>query len=109
MAPNRLPWSVSATAGMPSCAARSKSGSSLIAPSRSEYWLCRWRWTKGVAGKPLLPLDGSGGLGGDVVDDPVDALHLVDDPARDRGQHLRGDARPIGGHGVHRGDAAHSH
>ena len=32
----------------------------------------------------LLPLDRAGRLGGDVVDDAVDALHLVDDPARDR-------------------------
>ena len=31
----------------PSARACWKSGSILIAPSRSEYWLCRWRWTKG--------------------------------------------------------------
>ena len=29
----------------------------------------------------LFPLDGCGGFGGDIVDDPVDVLHLADDAA----------------------------
>src|SRR5713101_2077112 len=37
-----------------------------------------------------LPLDGARGLGGDVVDDAVDALDLVDDPARDLAQQVVG-------------------
>src|SRR5229473_7491498 len=47
-----------------------------------------------------LPLDGARGLGGDVVDDAVDALDLVDDPARDPAQQVVGQPRPVGGHGI---------
>src|SRR5262245_48441805 len=36
-----------ATAGMPSAFARSISGPSLMAPSRSEYWVWRWRCVNG--------------------------------------------------------------
>ena len=42
-APNMLPWSVTATAGMPSSATRLQSSGSRFAPSRREYWLWRWR------------------------------------------------------------------
>src|ERR1700687_5905211 len=48
----------------------------------------------------LLPLDGAGRLACDVEDDPVDALDLVDDAVTNARQHLVGNARPIGGHGV---------
>src|SRR3990170_1968818 len=106
-APKRLPWSVSPTAGMPSSRARWKSGSILIAPSRSEYWLCRWRWTKGRGLTRLLPFDRRRRLRRDVVDHPVDALHLVDDPVREDRQHLGGHAGPVGRHRVLGSDAAH--
>src|SRR6202035_3679498 len=46
MAPNRLPWSVSASAGMPAAAAAAMTSSSRLAPSKRLYWLWRWRWTK---------------------------------------------------------------
>ena len=36
----------------------------------------------------LLPLDGSGGLGGQVIEDAVDALDLGDDTAGDMVQQL---------------------
>src|SRR5262245_3339125 len=93
---------------MPSSFARAKRGSILMAPSRSEYWLWRCRWTKG-RGTALLPLDRGRGLRRDVVDHPVDALHLVADPARDLGEDLRGHPGPVGRHGILRGDAAHGH
>ena len=57
----------------------------------------------------LLPLDCRWGLGGDVVDDAVDAAHLVDDPARDRRQRLVGEPSPVRRHrvdGVHAADGA---
>src|SRR5215212_409452 len=48
MAPNMLPWSVRATAGMPMDTAVPITSSRRLAPSRRLYWLCRWRWTKSV-------------------------------------------------------------
>lgn len=56
-----------------------------------------------------LPLDGGGRLRGDVVDDAVDAAHLVDDAVRHRRQRLVGEMRPVRRHrvdGVHRADRA---
>src|SRR5919106_1479388 len=47
-----------------------------------------------------LPLDGSGWLAGDVVGDPVDPGHFVDDPRRDALEHLGRQAGPVGGHRV---------
>ncbi|MNC93140.1 hypothetical protein D3C83_97000 [compost metagenome] len=41
-----LPWSVIATAGMPSAFARSTSSGIEIAPSRIEYCVCRCRCAK---------------------------------------------------------------
>ena len=41
-------------------------------------------------GNPLLPLDGCGRFGGDVVDYAVDPLDLVDDVVRHVGQELVG-------------------
>src|ERR1700693_1597388 len=41
-----LPWSVTATAGISSSRIRRHSSPSLLAPSRSEYCVWRWRWTK---------------------------------------------------------------
>ena len=52
----------------------------------------------------LFPFDGRGGLAGNVVDDAVDALYLVDDAGADFVQHVVGDAGPVGGHKVRRGD-----
>ena len=48
-APNMLPWSVMASAFMPSCAACSTSSSTWHAPSSRLYSVCRWRWTNSVA------------------------------------------------------------
>src|SRR3954464_9438836 len=49
-APARLPWSVSATAGISNSAARSASRGMRHAPSRIEYSEWTWRWTKGASG-----------------------------------------------------------
>ena len=87
--------------------ARSKSGLCLMAPSRSEYWVWRCRWTKGF-GTGYSHSIVAGRLRRDVVDHAVDALHLVDDAARDAAQHLVGDVSEVGRHGVHRGHAAHA-
>src|SRR5829696_2171130 len=57
----------------------------------------------GDAGR-LLPLDRAGRLGRDVVGHPVDARDLVDDAARQRLEHVVGQAGPVGGHGVLAGD-----
>src|SRR3954452_14438626 len=46
MAPNMLPWSVSAMAGMPASLATAMTSSRRFAPSSRLYWLWRWRWTK---------------------------------------------------------------
>ena len=48
----------------------------------------------------LFPLDGSRGLGRDVVDDPVHAVDLVDDAVRDAREERVGQANPVGGHAV---------
>ncbi len=54
--PNRLARSVSASAGMPSAAARSMAASRRVRPSVIEYSLCRRRWTKAGAGMArILP------------------------------------------------------
>ena len=49
-----------------------------------------------------FPLHRCGGLAGDVVDNSVDALDLVDDAAADLVEQLVGDAGPVGGHEVDR-------
>ena len=54
--------------------------------------------------KNSLPLYCGGGLGRDVVADAVDALDLVDDAGGNAVQHVVGDAGPVGGHEVRRGD-----
>ena len=57
----------------------------------------------------LLPLDGPGRLGGDVVDHAIDAADLADDSAGDGAQHVVGQRSPVGGHAVFaldRADAA---
>src|SRR5262245_42474949 len=132
MAPKRFPWSVSAMAGKPSPLAASTSLSSWAAPSRRLYSEWTWRWTKSPrradlpaslreapityplaspdgCGSPtseLLPLDGARRLGGDVEHDSVDALHLVDDAARDSRQQVVGQAGPVRRHRVLAGDGA---
>src|SRR5688572_10094309 len=49
---NRLPWSVSATAGMPAPATASMSRGTRTMPSTSEYSVCSRKWTN--AGQPAL-------------------------------------------------------
>lgn len=49
---------------------------------------------------PLFPLDRRGGLARDVVADAVGAGDLGDDAAGDPRQHVVGQLRPVGGHGV---------
>src|SRR5207237_2104467 len=49
-APASEPWSVSATAGISSSAARSASRGMRHAPSRIEYSEWTWRWTNGASG-----------------------------------------------------------
>src|SRR6266568_3057920 len=53
--PAREPWSVSATAGIWSSAARAARAGMRHAPSRIEYSEWTWRWTKGApgTGRPL--------------------------------------------------------
>src|SRR5229473_3808913 len=53
---------------------------------------------------PSLPLDRTGRLRGDVVDDAVDAAHLVDDPGRRAPQELVREGVIVGGHAVGRSD-----
>ena len=48
----------------------------------------------------LFPLDRRRRFAGDVVDDPVDARHLVDDAGADAGKQVVGQACPVGGHEV---------
>src|SRR4051812_8142919 len=48
----------------------------------------------------LLPLDGARRPRRDVVDDAVDARHLVDDAARQPLEQVVGQPGPVGGHGV---------
>ena len=48
----------------------------------------------------LLPLYGSRRLRGDVVDDPVDAPHLVDDAPGDGSQKLRLEGEEVSRHAV---------
>ena len=50
------PWSVSATAGIPSSATRGGSFSSAVAPSRRLYSLCTWRCTNGGVWLLMSPL-----------------------------------------------------
>src|SRR5690606_30658689 len=51
-----------------------------------------------------FPLDRARWLTGDVVDDPVDAGHLVDDPVAHPRQEVVRQACPVGGHRVLTGD-----
>src|SRR6202043_1078526 len=60
-----LPWSVSAIAGIPTCAAAPMTSSRRLAPSSRLYWLWRWRWTKSAIalGSPAMVAE-AGGLAG---------------------------------------------
>src|SRR5690348_17115562 len=57
----------------------------------------------------LLPLDGAGGLAGDVQDYAVDFADLVGDAGGDAGYQVVGEAGPVGGHRVLAGDRAQDH
>src|SRR5882724_12929232 len=60
-----------------------------------------------AAARPILfPLDGRRRLRRDVVDDAVHALHLVDDAAREAGEELVRQPRPVGRHAVDALDGA---
>ena len=52
--------------------------------------------------KNSLPLNGAGGLGCQVKQDPVDALNLLRDALGDVLEQVKGDVLHRGGHGVHR-------
>src|SRR5438105_12421548 len=54
--PAREPWSVSATAGICSSAARAARAGMRHAPSRIEYSEWTWRWTKGAVSGTARPL-----------------------------------------------------
>src|SRR5688572_19774067 len=54
----------------------------------------------------LLPFDGGGRFGGDVVDDAGDAVDFVDDPGADASEGVVGETGPVRGHGVFGGDGA---
>src|SRR3546814_10757183 len=67
--------------------------------------------TKIIYGKPaasLFPFDRARGLRRIVVDDAVDALHLVDDARRAAAEEARVEGVDVGGHAVGRGDGARS-
>src|SRR5689334_22243934 len=53
-----------------------------------------------------FPLDRAGRLGRHVVDDPIDAADLVDDPGGRLAEHVPGELEEVGGHAVGRGDRA---
>src|SRR5205085_9845764 len=56
MVPASEPWSVSATAGIWSSAARAASAGIRQAPSRMEYSEWTWRWTNGAVSGTARPL-----------------------------------------------------
>src|SRR3990172_35011 len=64
MAPNRLPWSVRASAGKRRSLARATSLSSWAAPSRRLYseWTCRWTNSEWVIALPAALWRGHGHL-----------------------------------------------
>src|ERR1700724_1385757 len=69
MAPNILPWSVSAIAGIPTRAAAPMTSSRRLAPSSRLYWLWRWRWTKSAIAleSPAMVAE-AGGLPGGLAE-----------------------------------------
>src|SRR5438477_12378835 len=54
----------------------------------------------------LFPLDGGRRLRANVVNDPVDSLDLIDDPARNPPEHLVREREPVGSHAVGAGNGA---
>jgi len=60
------------------------------------------REARGRLNGKLLPFDGAGGLGGDVVDHAVDAADFVHDAVGDALEDLGGKLDPVGGHAVFR-------
>jgi hypothetical protein len=49
---------------------------------------------------PSFPLDCAGWLGGDVIDDAVDALDLVDDARRRAAKEIVGEVEIVGRHAI---------
>src|SRR5688572_6601492 len=101
---NKLPCSVTASAGIFSFTASSSSSSTRQAPSSSENSVCRWRWTNSDIALnqqgSLFPLDRGRRLGRNVVDDSIDAAHFVDDAGRDGREDVVRQPRPVGRHPV---------
>ena len=54
----------------------------------------------------LFQLDGPGGLAGNIVEDAVDTIDLVDDPVHGGLEDLPGDVGGLGGHEVAGDDGA---
>src|SRR5689334_19392000 len=70
MQPNITPWSVIATAGIPSSLTRRTMSGIRLAPSSKEYYVVLWRWTKDMGQFILTDEDTAsppvpGGLSGD--------------------------------------------
>src|SRR5882724_12964479 len=61
---------------------------------------------KSIPRPPSLPLDRAGRLRSDVVDDAVDAAHLVDDAGGDAAEEIVREREIVGGHAVAGGDGA---
>ena len=53
-----------------------------------------------------FPFNSAGGFGTDVVDHPVDSLHLIDDAVWEFSQEFVRQVSPVGGHTVGAGDGA---
>lgn len=63
-------------------------------------------YSRESASAKLFPLNGSRGLGGNVVKDAVDALYFIEDAVAGFPQQGRGEFHPVRRHGVFRHDGA---
>src|SRR3546814_11784923 len=68
--------------------------------------ICKKKIIYGKPAASLFPFDRARGLRRIVVDDAVDALHLVDDARRAAAEEARVEGVDVGGHAVGRGDGA---
>src|SRR5690348_13224481 len=113
--PAMEPWSVTETAGISSCAARSTSCRMRHAPSRMEYSEWQWRWTNGALTSPAIVRAGGDGL----RPRPRHVRHPRSSPRRGGSNALpclRGDRRDrlrrrgrLGGRGAAEGAAEREH
>src|SRR4051794_8836025 len=97
--PSPVLGSVSIVPGEPYPPSRRSGGSRPTHPSAPERGA-------GQVRRGSLPLDGARGFGGHVVRNAVDAVDLVDDAGGHALEQVVGQAGPIRGHGVLRGDGA---